>query len=199
MTSASRKTPRCIYYDCHAPGHQVITGQFLPFRVGFWWNRNDATTFLRFRRPRFPRRDPGFSFSTVFAEILRRFALGFFSSFFLLLLEFQSWQFYYFSPLFCREDSSIFQENASRSSLSLKFYFSSEKGLRSQLFFFLNIYLSSRVIFSKHPQNFSQLFENLHSSVHTPLPRFFNPPLSTPSASLLHFLTSNFLPDNSLK
>lgn len=66
-------------------------------------------------------------------------------------------------------------------------------------FFFLNIYLSSRVIFSKHPQNFSQLFENLHSSVHTPLPRFFNPPLSTPSASLLHFLTSNFLPDNSLK
>lgn len=77
---------------------------------------------------------------------------------------------------------------------------SSEKGLRSQLFFFfLNIYLSSRVIFSKHPQNFSQLFENLHSSVHTPLPRFFNPPLSTPSASLLHFLTSNFLPDNSLK
>lgn len=90
MTSASRKTPRCIYYDCHAPGHQVITGQFLPFRVGFWWNRNDATTFLRFRRPRFPRRDPGFSFSTVFAEILRRFSLGFFSSFFLLLLEFQS-------------------------------------------------------------------------------------------------------------
>lgn len=66
-------------------------------------------------------------------------------------------------------------------------------------FFFLNIYLSSRVIFSKHPQNFSQLFENLHSSVHTPLPRFFNPPLSTPSASFLHFLTSNFLPDNSLK
>lgn len=68
----------------------------------------------------------------------------------------------------------------------------------SVFFFFLNIYLSSRVIFSKHPQNFSQLFENLHSSVHTPLPRFFNPPLSTPS-SLLHFLTSNFLPDNSLK
>lgn len=141
MTSASRKTPRCIYYDCHAPGHQVITGQFLPFRVGFWWNRNDATTFLRFRRPRFPRRDPGFSFSTVFAEILRRFALGFFSSFFLLLLEFQSWQFYYFSPLFCREDSSIFQENASRSSLSLKFYFSSEKGLPSQFFFFEHLSL----------------------------------------------------------
>lgn len=69
----------------------------------------------------------------------------------------------------------------------------------SAFFFFLNIYLSSRVIFSKHPQNFSQLFENLHSSVHTPLPRFFNPPLSNPSTSLLHFLTSNFLPDNSLK
>lgn len=198
MTSASRKTPRCIYYDCHAPGHQVITGQFLPFRVGFWWNRNDATTFLRFRRPRFPRRDPGFSFSTVFAEILRRFSLGFFSSFFLLLLEFQS-VLLFFSALLPRR---FF--NLSRKRLEIFLVFKilllvRKRSSVSVFFFFLNIYLSSRVIFSKHPQNFSQLFENLHSSVHTPLPRFFNPPLSTPSASLLHFLTSNFLPDNSLK
>lgn len=153
--------------------------------------------FLRFRHPRFYRPDPGFlffsfNFCTDIAEIRSR--IFFFSFFF--FLESQPWQFHYFSPPFCcpEDFSSIFQENAWRSFSSLKFCFSSRKGLPFHLSFsFFSFLKISRVIFSKHRlQNFSRLFEKSTFFVYTrldhPLPRLFNPPL-------LHFLTSNFLPE----
>lgn len=169
-------------------------------RVAFWWNRNDATNFFY----AFAARDSivqipvFFFFLSIFAQILRRFALGFFL-FLFFFLESQPWQFHCFSPPLCPEDfSSIFQENAWRSFSSLKFCFSSRKGFPFHLSFsFFSFLKISRVIFSKHRlQNFSRLFEKSTFFVYTrldhPLPRLFNPPL-------LHFLTSNFLPDNSLE
>lgn len=197
-----KKTPRCIYYDCHAPGNRVITGLIPAFQE--WLSDEIETTRQTFftlsppailsSRSRFS--FLSFNFCTDIAEIRSR--IFFFSFFF--FLESQPWQFHYFSPPFCcpEDFSSIFQENAWRSFSSLKFCFSSRKGFPFHLSFsFFSFLKISRVIFSKHRlQNFSRLFEKSTFFVYTrldhPLPRLFNPPL-------LHFLTSNFLPDNSLE
>lgn len=88
----------------------------------------------------------------------------------------------YFSPLLSlkKDSSSILRENAWRCFLRcLKFYFSSEKGA----FFPPKIYpLASLLIFSKRPQNFSQLFENLHASIILFHDFFNSPRLSLPRA-----------------
>lgn len=84
MTSASRKKKNTamhiLWLSCAwKPGNYGPNSCLS--RVAFWWNRNDATNFFY----AFAARDSivqipvFFFFLSIFAQILRRFALGFFS------------------------------------------------------------------------------------------------------------------------
>lgn len=136
MTSASRKTPRCIHYDCHAPGHR----NYGPIPGFSDWVSDEIETmrqlFLRFRRP--PRllclRSTAILVSPL-PQILHRYHEDSLQDFFLFSFSRISTLTLFFSAPLPGRFFNLPRKRLERSFLSLKFYFSSEKGLPSQFFF----------------------------------------------------------------